>query len=155
ELTGKALVWRAQLASAVPAPADPIAMVMTNHPESVAAFFALSSLDSAIALLPIDLKPWLTSPPIPAGTRGVLLPSQADLAAEVSAAGMVPTMLATSSASQTFTARDDAALFMTTPGVILFTSGSTGRPRAVYRSRRALIDVANALVTAVGLRQGD
>jgi long-chain acyl-CoA synthetase len=155
ELTARARVWRARLAPVVPASGDPVAMVITNHPESVAALFALSSFESPIALLPIDLKPWLTSPPIPDGTRVVLLPSQADLASEARAAGMVPVVLPALSPSDAMILGAPAPSFMTMPGVILFTSGSTGRPRAVYRSRRALVDVASALVTAVGLREGD
>jgi long-chain acyl-CoA synthetase len=155
ELTARAISWRAHLASALPTSAGPIAMVMTNHPQSVAAFFALSSFDSAIALLPVDLKPWLTSPPIPDGTPVVLLPSQAGLAPDLRAAGMVPAVLPARSEADAATAGDGASPFMSMPGVILFTSGSTGRPRAVYRSRRALVDVAKALVTAVGLRRGD
>ena len=92
-LTATALAWRSVLVETGRRSAGPIALVMANHPESVAAFFALSTFRSPIVLLPLDLRPWLTLPPIPPGTPVVLLPGQEDLAGDVRAAGMTPVVL--------------------------------------------------------------
>jgi long-chain acyl-CoA synthetase len=125
-------------------------MVMSNHPESVALFFALSSVSAPLALLPPDLEPWRSAPALPGQTRLVLLDRQRALEARARSLGVDTTVLAAAPpAASTADAR-----FMTTPGLVLFTSGSTGRPRPLYRSTAALLNVARTLVATLGLRPG-
>lgn len=52
-LTRMAAAWRESLGKEFQAPGRPIAMVMANHPLSVALLFALSCFPSPIILLPL------------------------------------------------------------------------------------------------------
>src|SRR4030095_3221866 len=46
-----------------------LALVLTNHPESVALFFALAALPADLVVLPGDPRAWQSSPPVAGGTR--------------------------------------------------------------------------------------
>ena len=59
-----------------------LAMVMANRPQSIALFFALSSFSVPLVLLPPDMKPWRSDPPLPRDTLLVLLESERDLEAD-------------------------------------------------------------------------
>src|SRR5262245_46350721 len=85
--------WRASLGAPFLASSAPVALVMVNHPDAVALLFALSCLPVPVILLPLDLKPWRSSPPLPQKTRLVLLPAQQSLAAEARAIGLDVTVL--------------------------------------------------------------
>ncbi len=154
-LTAMALGWRAALAATVAGQAGPLALVMTNHPRSVALFFALSSFPNPLVLLPADLRPWRSEPPLPAGTRVVLLPEQRDLEADGAGCGVDVTVLGEPEAQPEPPAASGPAPFMQMAGLVLFTSGSTGVPRPVYRATPSLVEVARALVAGVGLARGD
>src|SRR3989337_4216107 len=80
EISGIALAWREALGEQFRVSSDLIAMVMANHPEAVALFFALSSLPVPLVLLPPDPRGWRSAPPLPRGTPVVLLPSLEGLA---------------------------------------------------------------------------
>ena len=107
------------------------AMVMANHPEAVALFFALSACRAPLVLLPPEPRGWRTAPALPPATRLVLTPALASHAAEAAALGLDVTVL-----PQPRAVAADAAgglPFLTCPGLVFFTSGSTGLPRPVYR----------------------
>src|SRR5580765_5894741 len=114
-----------------------LAMVMANRPESIALFFALSSFPVPLVLLPPDMQPWRSDPPLPRDTLLVLLGSERDLEAR---ARSLDVPIAIIEEPEPRGGSPDAPAFMTMPGLVLFTSGSTGRPRPVYRSTRALFD---------------
>ena len=151
QLTGMAIAWRHALLEKLRRPAGPLAIVMVNHPQSVALFFALSCFPVPLILLPLELKPWRSAPPLPRDTHLVLSPTLRHLEAEARQLGLAVTVLSGPVVSTD--ARDDL-LSMVTPGFVLFTSGSTGLPRPVYRSTAAVLDVARALMATVGPPRG-
>ena len=150
-VTATAAAWRETLVRACRGATGPLALVMANQPQSVALFFALSSLPAPLVLLPPDLAPWPSSPPLPPDTRLVLTPAQRGLRREVDPLGLSVTML--DDVERPAIPAEPPA-FLTTPGIVLFTSGSTGPPRPVYRSASAILDVSRALIAAVGLASG-
>src|SRR5678816_3653981 len=151
-LTGMAVGLRRALGGECRRSTGRLAMVMANRPQSVALFFALSSCSVPLVLLPPDMKPWRSDPPLPRDTLLVLLESERDL--EPGARSLdVP--IAIIEEPEPPGGAPDVPAFMTMPGLVFFTSGSTGRPRPVYRSTRALLDVSRALLDAFGLRPGD
>lgn len=119
-------------------------MILANHPEPIALFFALSSLPSPVIVLPDDLRPWHDTPPVPVGTRLALPPAQRQFATAAERLGMTVTALPESSGADGVT---DVA-FMTAPAVVLYTSGSTDLPKPVCRPTRHLIAAATAVATA-------
>jgi acyl-CoA synthetase (AMP-forming)/AMP-acid ligase II len=151
-LTGMAVGLRRALGGERRRSTRRLAMVMANRPESIALFFALSSFSVPLVLLPPDMKPWQSDPPLPRDTLLVLLESERDLEASARALDVPIAVIAEPEPPG---GSPDAPAFMTMPGVVLFTSGSTGRPRPVYRSTRGLVDVSRALLHAFGLRPGD
>src|SRR5262245_19488874 len=92
-LTRLAIGWRETLRAAHGDDPSPIAVVMANHPEAIAVFFALSSLPSPVILLPDDFRPWHDTPPVPVGTRLALPPAQRQFAAAAERLGMMVTAL--------------------------------------------------------------
>ena len=151
-LTGMAVGLRHALDGERRRSSGRLAMVMANRPQSIALFFALSSFSVPLVLLPPDMKPWRSDPPLPRDTLLVLLGSERDLEA---GARSLDVPVAIIEESEPPGGSPDAPAFMTMPGLVFFTSGSTGRPRPVYRSTRALLDVSRALLHAFGLRPGD
>jgi long-chain acyl-CoA synthetase len=150
ELTELALAWRNTLDKAFRVSRAPIAMVMANHPEAVALFFALSSSPAPLILLPPEAPAWRSAPPIPAGTRLVLPPRLRGLAAEAEQIGLLTTVLPDPESSRS---ADDAP-FLSSPGIVLFTSGSTDLPRPVYRSTARVLDTASAVMAMLGTPRG-
>ncbi len=143
-LTRLALGWRQALRKELGEDPSPTAMVMANHPEAVALFFALSSLPAPVILLPTEPRGWRTTPPIPVGTRLALAPAQRRLGATAERLGLAVTVVPDHAGSA---GAPDAA-FMTAPAVVLFTSGSTDLPRPVCRPMRHLLRAAAAVATA-------
>ena len=146
EISSIALAWREALGEEFSASSDPAAMVMANHLEAVALFFALSSCCAPVILLPSDPRGWRTRPPIPSGTRMVLPPAFAHLESEAACLGLHVTVLPEV---------DEAACppevpFMTCPGFVILTSGSTGLPRPAYRRTATLLQASAARVAALG-----
>ena len=68
-------------------------MVMANRPESIALFFALTSLPAPLVLLGEDPRAWRSSPPLPPGTPLVLSGASEDLAGAALAIGCPPVVL--------------------------------------------------------------
>ena len=145
-LTRLALGWRHALRREIRGDPSPTAMVMANHPQAVALFFALSSLPAPVILLPSEPRGWRSAPPVPAGTRLALAPAQGRLGAAAESLGFhvvaLPENPAPSGAAD--------APFMTAPAVVFFTSGSTDLPKPVCRPVRHLLAAAAAIGAAAG-----
>src|SRR5262249_45110149 len=124
---------------------------MSNHPLTVALFFALSSLPLPVAILPPDARAWRTSPPLPASTPVFVAPPLRALAAAAEAVGL--------SARVVPDARPPSppasASLLACPGFVNFTSGSTGLPKPVYITTRSFLIQTAAIVEASGLAPGD
>jgi long-chain acyl-CoA synthetase len=142
--------WRT-LRKRFPRPTGPIAMVMANDPQSVALFFALSCFPAPLVLLPPDLAPWRSDPPLPHDTQVVLAPTLVRLEAEIRKLGVAVTVLDEEPAPRSV---GEEAPFMVTPGLVLFTSGSTGLPRPVYRATAAVLDGVRAALAMLGVSHG-
>lgn len=142
--------WLDGVRAAVPATAGLTALVMHNHPESVALLFALSTLPLPVVILPADRRAWRSDPPLPPGTPVFVAPPVSALAAAARAAGLntvaVPAMRARPAGSLPF---------FSCPGFVSFTSGSTGRPKPVYITTRSYLTQTAAIVESSGLRPGD
>jgi acyl-CoA synthetase (AMP-forming)/AMP-acid ligase II len=146
ELTALALAWRDALDDEAATSTRPTAVVMANHPEAVALFFALSSGRAPLILLPPEPRSWHTSPSIPAGTRLVLPPALGRLAPEAERLGLRVSVLPELEVSS----RAPTLAFMTCPGFVFFTSGSTDLPRPVYRTTAHLLEAASTVALAAG-----
>lgn len=130
-----------------------LALVLTNHPESVALFFALAALPADLVVLPGDPRAWQSSPPVPAGTGLVLRPTQADLVLIARKLGMRPIVLPDARVGSS--AVTAPPLPVVAPGTVLFTSGSTGTARPVYRSVAGLIAATQATIAGYRLQGRD
>ncbi len=144
ELAAMALGWRAELAD--DESTRPTGLVLANHPESVALFFALSCFPRPIIAMPPELRGWRSSPALPAGMRLLLPPALAGLAREAESLGLEVSVLAKPGATR----RGDDAPFLRCPGLVLFTSGSTELPKSVYRSLAHMKGVTEAYTRAIG-----
>jgi acyl-CoA synthetase (AMP-forming)/AMP-acid ligase II len=145
ELAATAAGWRDTLAETLGDSPRPAALVLANHPESVALFFALSSFPCAVIAMPPELRGWRSAPPLPARTRLVLPPALAGLEAEARKLGLDVTVLGKPDLS----APSAPAPFFRCPGLVLFTSGSTELPKPVYRSMSHMLAVASAYVRII------
>ena len=126
------------------------AMVMANHPEAVALFFALSACHAPLVLLPPEPRGWRTvacaaaRDPTRADPRaGAAMPRRRWRLGSMRRSCPSPARSAPDAA--------DGLPFLTCPGLVFFTSGSTGLPRPVYRRTSSLIEACTALMGAVGL----
>lgn len=151
EMAGMAAAFRKALGEPFLASTRLSAMVMANHPEAVALFFALSACPAPLVLLPLETRSWRTAPPIPPGTRMVLTPGLARLEAEAVAQGLEVTVLPGPDAPGAAPQSESGVPFLTCPGLVFFTSGSTGLPRPVYRRTASLVEASETLMGAVAL----
>lgn len=151
ELVEMALGWREVLHEEFSAAAAPIAMVMVNRPEAVALFFALSSFPAPLIFLPPEPVEWQSAPPIPTGTRLVLLPGLAELTSAAEQLGLRAMLLRDQSGPRS---APRPTHFLTLPGIVLFTSGSTSRPTPVYRRTARVLAAASDLMSVVGPAPG-
>jgi acyl-CoA synthetase (AMP-forming)/AMP-acid ligase II len=150
ELIGIAARWRDVIREDDRIFAGPLAMVMANHPQAVALFFALSSFPVPLILLPPDPRAWRSSPHVPAGTPLFLLPLFQDLSPWGERGGFRVTVLS----EGVQRVAGESIAFLTCPGLVMFTSGSTSIPRPVYRSTAAFLDAALAFVRVFHLPPG-
>ena len=153
ELARLALLWRTELVGRLD-PMPPLtAMVMANRPESIALFFALTSLPAPLVLLGEDPRAWRSSPPLPPGTPLVLSGASEDLAGAALAIGCPPVVLTCnpSPARVSLAPRP----FLASAGLVGFTSGSTGLPKPVYRSMASALQHARIVAEILELRTGD
>jgi long-chain acyl-CoA synthetase len=141
EVTALATAWHVDLASALPPVSPLVAVAMTNRPESVALFFALSAQPAPLVVLSEDPRSWSTAPPIPPSTPLVLVPGQEALADQATARGLRPLVLPEARAG-----RGAAPAFFSFAGTVVFTSGSTGAPKPLYRTSAAMLRAGTANV---------
>ena len=147
ELVERASAYRATLDRVVADTVPLVAMVMSNHVDAVALFFALSAGRVPVLLLPPDPKGWQTSPPVPTGTPLVLTPDVAALERHGLALGLAVTVMGNSQQP----VGGPPPAFMSGPAVVFLTSGSTGAPRPVCRTLASLVAASSALARLVTL----
>src|SRR5215472_1085959 len=129
ELAATAIGWLEHVQEAIPRNAGLTALPLSNRPDAIALFFALSSLPLPVVILPPDPRAWRSSPAIPETTPIFLPPSLADISAGGDALGLRTVVLpAPRPASRT----PRPLRLLATPGMVNFTSGSTGLPKPVY-----------------------
>jgi len=145
-IAGIGQVWREALGEPFQTSSDLTAMVMGNHPEAVALFFALSSCRAPVILLPPDPWRWPSDPPMPRSARIVLTPAFAHLETDAARLGARVHVMREPGVARPL---DTAIPFLTFPGIVLFTSGSTGLPKPVYRTTASLLRASTVLTTAV------
>ena len=87
ELAAIAAGWLDFVRASVPPSAEMTAMLMSNHPQTVALFFALSSLALPLVVFPADARAWRSSPPLPDGTPVFVAPPLRAYAQATEAAG--------------------------------------------------------------------
>jgi len=126
------------------------AMLMSNHPETVALFFALSALDRPVVVLPADPRAWRSDPPLPAATPVFVSPPLRALATAGASACL--RLCELPDAHSAGTARER---FFACPGFVSFTSGSTGLPKPVYITTGSYLEQTSAIVEASSLLPGD
>jgi long-chain acyl-CoA synthetase len=127
------------------------ALALSNHPDAIALFFALSTLPSPLVVLPGDPRAWRSAPPIPAGTPLFLPPS---LRAMAGAADVAGARVVVAPDPRPPSAATGPPTFLTTPGIVHFTSGSTGLPKPVYVLVESFVRQAEAIVEACQLAAG-
>jgi len=151
ELAAMAGGWLDFVRASVPDSAELTAMPMSNHPQAVALFFALSSLPLPVAVLPPDARAWRTSPPLPDGTPVFVAPPLRALAPAAKAAGLAALVVPDARRA----GPPGSVSFLACPGFVNFTSGSTGLPKPVYITTRSFLIQTAAIVEASGLAPGD
>jgi long-chain acyl-CoA synthetase len=146
ELAAMAVGWRDRLAGLLGDSTRPAALVLANHPEAVALFFALSCFPRAVIAMPPELRGWRSAPPLPARTMLVLPPALAGLEPEAERLDLDVRVLDAPDLS----APAADAPFLSCPGLVLFTSGSTELPKPVYRSMPHMIGVTAVYTRMLG-----
>jgi acyl-coenzyme A synthetase/AMP-(fatty) acid ligase len=147
ELAGLALRWRSAALRDLIDRQAPVALAMAHEPGAIALFLALSTLPAPMILLPRDPRGWNTSPPLPAGTPLILLPTLAAFADRGRALGLDVRVV-----PEVGGAGDGEPVpFLASPGIVLFTSGSTGPPKPVFRRMVDTIDNVRYRIKALGL----
>lgn len=151
ELAELAGGWLDPIEEAIPPSAPVAAMLMSNHPESVALFFALSTLPIPVAIYHADPRAWRSEPALPPGTPIFLAPS---LRSRVPAEDPPGVRLVRLPGRPGAAARRRPRPFLACPGFVSFTSGSTGLPKPVYILTRSYVRQTEAVVEAAGLAAG-
>jgi len=148
EMAAIAAGWRELVADAVPATPGLTAMLMTNHPEAVALFFALSSLPYSVIVYAADPRAWRSKPQVPPDTPLFVPPALRDMAVAGDALGLRATVLPEARPSGAATA---SVPFMRCPGFVNFTSGSTGLPKPAHITTRSFLIQTAAIIEACRL----
>lgn len=151
ELAAVAEGWLDFLETSIPPTSGLTALALSNHPDAIALFFALSSLPFPPIVLPADPRAWRSSPPIPPGTPLFLPPSLREMADAGDSLGLRTFVLPDPRPSSGATR---SAPFLTAPGIVHFTSGSTGRPKPVYVLTRSFVMQAAAIIEVCPLAPG-
>jgi acyl-CoA synthetase (AMP-forming)/AMP-acid ligase II len=127
-------------------------MLMSNHPETIALFFALSSLPLPVVIFPADSRAWRSSPPLPPGTPVFVAPPLRALATACEAAGFHALTLPDPNPAG---GTRGSVPYLDGPGFVNFTSGSTGLPKPVYITTQSFLRQTAAIIEASGLVPGD
>jgi fatty acid CoA ligase FadD36 len=127
---------------------DVVGAVIENSPDAIALLFAVSSLPTAVAVLPADPRAWRSDPPFPPGMPVVLSPASASLAPQARAAGLRDVPLAEPAAT------GPPPPFFTGTGLVAYTSGSTGAPRPVFHRHAKLLAQTATLAAVFQLPRG-
>jgi long-chain acyl-CoA synthetase len=151
ELAGLAAGWLDAIPDRTRSAPGLTAMVLGNHPEAVALFFALSSLPGVIVALSPDPRTWRSAPPFPPRMALFLPPAFRHLTSAAAAAGLTPHVVPDGPRRAP---GGVAPPFLACSGVVTFTSGSTGFPKPVCVSTRSFLAQASAIADAYGLPQG-
>jgi acyl-CoA synthetase (AMP-forming)/AMP-acid ligase II len=150
EVAALAAGWAGRAAEHVAARPGPVAMVLPNTPEAVALFFALSTLERPLVLLPPEPRAWPAPPALLPGSALFLPPGLGALVPEAERRGLGALALAAGRPA----AGGRPPAWLAGSGVVLFTSGSTGAPRPAFRPRARLLAAPAAIVQALGLPDG-
>jgi acyl-coenzyme A synthetase/AMP-(fatty) acid ligase len=150
EMSSMSAEWLETVHGSMPPQAGLTAMLMTNHPEAIALFFALSSLPVPLIVYPADPRAWRSSPPVPPGTPLFVPPSLREMAAAGHALGLRAVVLPEARAASVATG---PIPFMNCPGFVNFTSGSTGLPKPVYIRTQSFLVQTAAIVEACALNE--
>ena len=148
EVAAVAAGWLEAIHGALPPAPRLTAMLMTNRPDAIALFFALSTLPVPVVIYHADPRGWRSDPPIPAGTPLFIPPSLHVLEGAGDALGLRASVLP---APQPSVAAPDAVEFLACPGFVNFTSGSTGLPRPVYITTRSFLAQTAAVIDTCAL----
>lgn len=148
EMAAIAARWVDEAQQAMPPATGLTAMLMTNHPEAIALFFALSSLPYPVVVYAADPRAWRSGPPIPQGTPLFVPPALREMAGAGDALGLRAIVLTEARAGSGST---PAVPFMTCPGFVNFTSGSTGLPKPAFITTGSFRVQTEAIIAACGL----
>lgn len=148
EMASIAAGWRDIVRDRTPDKPGLTAMLMANHPEAIALFFALSSLPHPVIVYAADPRAWRSQPPVPPGTPLFVPPPLREMAEAGDALGLRATVLPEAKASSAPAA---AAPFMSCRGFVNFTSGSTGLPKPAHITTRSFLLQTAAIIEACGL----
>ena len=151
ELSAMAAGWLDTLRASIPPTAQLTALPLSNHPDAIALFFALSTFPLPVVVLPPDPRAWRSSPPISPTTPIFLSPSLATL--DGAGDGLGLRTIALPNARPPAGAASPIG-FLATPGMVNFTSGSTGLPKPVYILTRSFELQTAAIVAACELPRG-
>ena len=141
EMETMAAGWRAHLSQAlVPAPRL-VAIPLTNRPESIALFLALTAGSATTIVLSEDPRTWRTSPAIPADTPLVLTPEQRPLAGAAEACGLCPHVMPEAGAPE---GQHGLPPLFSLPALVFSSSGTTGLPKPACKVMAKMIQSAQA-----------
>ncbi|HKZ05009.1 MAG TPA: long-chain fatty acid--CoA ligase [Methylomirabilota bacterium] len=148
EMASIAAGWLDIVRERTPARPGLTAMLMANHPEAIALFFALSSLPHPVIVYAADPRAWRSQPPVPPGTPLFVPPPLREMADAGDALGLRATVLPEARAASAPTA---VVPFMSCRGFVNFTSGSTGLPKPAHITTRSFLVQTAAIIEACGL----
>ncbi|KQY58218.1 hypothetical protein ASD11_00670 [Aeromicrobium sp. Root495] len=146
------------LAAAGVRPGDRVAIVASNTPENVVAYFA--TLRLAAIVVPVNTRlapPELRHVVEDSGSRVVLVgaPEEATVGSALADVPGVEVRALTSLADDSVAPVVEDRATEASDALIVYTSGTTGRPKGVLHSHHSAIWAALAQVTSLGMTDGE